>query len=752
MKRGIPEDLDYTRRYGQMTAQFAIRNVYDALEELITNCDDSYYRMDKERGRILIEVDHRYKGNSEIIVRDKAEGMNSDDMRQKIKKVGDLSSSEGDRGFMSRGAKDCANLGKVTFESIKNNYYHKCEVLPTMEFVPYSPSLKATPEIREQLHIPEGNGTVVTIEINENVKIPRHDTLLSDLPWHYALRDIICSHKVLMRNINEGRSPEPLIYKDPIGKLVVNEKFEIPGYPGATAHFLLYKASERLIDPLDKRFRRTGVLIKGERAIHEITFFSSEFERDPYAEYYFGRLISPSIDKLCNEYDKRREKGLSHPEENPTLLIDPHRKEGLRRDHPFTKALFQTPTELLRKEITKDKEKEREGRAQVENEETRKRLKKLAKAASKFIQEKVEEIEEFTSQGTETENKGFIQKGVLIIPTPYTLEIGEIKTFGFRAKKVSGVSMEEPVKVTCEDEGIRIITPEFLLSPSRTAERVLTGSFKVEGVRETSAAYLTATYNGLPTTKALVEVVKYKEITIPSGLAFEKESYRVKEKKKKRLLLRAEYPSVVAEETPVKVSCDCEDIAIIRPLAVLRPISGKPYAEGYVTIEGRRLGAKGKITASVHSHTTQTEAKVIQKDEDKGIPIEIRIRDATYGNFRARWDRPNNPNLLLISARHDSLKRYLGSESSNFEGQNSPHFKLLLAEIVSENIVYKILEMSEKQAPWEYENLDIDGFYANHNKLMKEFTPIAHEIQLSNQELEAIRSKDSTPNGWKKEG
>lgn len=39
--------------------------------ELITNSDDSYFRMSKADGQILIEVDHKYEGNSKIIVKDR---------------------------------------------------------------------------------------------------------------------------------------------------------------------------------------------------------------------------------------------------------------------------------------------------------------------------------------------------------------------------------------------------------------------------------------------------------------------------------------------------------------------------------------------------------------------------------------------------------------------------------------------------------------------------------------------------------
>lgn len=742
MKAQPPEPLEYKKRHGRMTAQYAVRDIYDALVELITNCDDSYYRMGHKKGQILIEVEHRSKGKSKVIVSDRAEGMTFEEMRRKIKEVGELTGAEGDRSFMGRGAKDCAVLGKVTFESIKDNKYHKCEVLRSMDFVPYSPSTRATEDIRKRLSIPRGNGTVVTIDVDQNIRIPRHDTLLSDLPWHYALRDIIhkdLGRKVFLRNLNENVAPDRLIYNDPAGKVVIDEEFEVPGHPGITAYLLLYKANDRLEDPLDKRFHRTGILIKGERAIHEVTLLSSEFEHDSYAEYYFGRLVCPFIDKLCKEYDDRQDKGIPHPESNPSLLIDPNRQSGLRREHPFTKALFQFPSECLRALIAKDKEKEREKHVQIENEETTKRLKKLAKEASKFIRDKTEEIEEITFTG-EIENKEFTKKGVLIIPDIYTLAVGEIKTFGFRAKKRDGISEEETVKVSCDNDSLRVITPEFPLSASPTSEGILTGSFKVQGIRETNSACLMVSYNGFPPAEAIISVVesKIEEVEIPNGLAFERESYQLKEGKKKRLLLRAEYPSVVGDETPVETVCDCEDIVIIRPQARLRPITGANYAEGYVSIQGRKIGAKGKITAKVHGRDAQTEVKVIPKEREEGVPIKIEIRDEDYGNFRAKWDRPNNPNLLLISARHDSLKRYLGPKPE-FNGQKAPHFRLLVAEIVSENIVYKIVETLEKRTPWEYVDLNIEHFYALHNKYMREFTPIAHEIQLTKRELETIK-------------
>jgi len=133
MKLGVPIDLHYSHRYFHFQRQHAIRDVFDALVELITNCDDSYHRLYKKHSRsedggpILIDILKQRKGaTSVVIVRDRAEGMTLEEMREKLGDVGTRRSEEGDRGFMARGAKDCTALGKVIIESIKDEKYYKC--------------------------------------------------------------------------------------------------------------------------------------------------------------------------------------------------------------------------------------------------------------------------------------------------------------------------------------------------------------------------------------------------------------------------------------------------------------------------------------------------------------------------------------------------------------------------------------------------------------------------------------------------
>lgn len=125
MKLGVPIDLTYSTRYYQFNRQFAIRDVFDALVELITNSDDSYHNLyvnknrSEDGGPVLIEICEQRKGEpSLVIVHDKAEGMTLQEMITNFGEVGTRRSKSGARGFMGRGAKDCTALGKMTIESI----------------------------------------------------------------------------------------------------------------------------------------------------------------------------------------------------------------------------------------------------------------------------------------------------------------------------------------------------------------------------------------------------------------------------------------------------------------------------------------------------------------------------------------------------------------------------------------------------------------------------------------------------------
>ena len=64
---------------------------------------------------------------------------------------------------------------------------------------------------------------------------------------------------------------------------------------------------------------------------------------------------------------------------------------------------------------------------------------------------------------------------------------------------------------------------------------------------------------------------------------------------------------------------------------------------------------------------------------------------------------------------------------------------------MAENIVYKILEDEEKRYPGEFSGFSVQKFYSRHDRHMRDFLPIAHEILLTNQDLQKLPSNIISP-------
>lgn len=215
----------------------------------------------------------------------------------------------------------------------------------------------------------------------------------------------------------------------------------------------------------------------------------------------------------------------------------------------------------------------------------------------------------------------------------------------------------------------------------------------------------------MPTTDALVQVIveTIEERNFTAPLEFEREEYSVRQGSRKTIRLFAKYPEVVAQELEVKVwSYDDVKVAI-KGRCLLTPVLQSNYAAGVVTIEGRTLKSKTMVSAEINGRTATASVKVIeQTDEDRSIPIEFEIRDEDFGSFRARWAvHEGKPNLLVISAKHKSLARYLGSPP-DFPGQSAPLFRVLLAEIIAERVCSKALTLEAQERPWDFNWRDVD--------------------------------------------
>ena len=526
-------ELEGTRRLIQ-DSSFAIRDVYDAVVELVTNADDRYQVLNIA-GWIEIElVRRRVKGDpTTLYVRDFADGMTSSAMVQKIGRTGGrisgLERGLAVRGTNSRGAKDVAALGTVTFESIAvDGNLHKCRITPHFDFELFE-SAAPGPEDRRRLGIRSGTGTMVTLELNSRCRIPRADLLRRNLGRLVALRDILADarRQIILKDDRELsiRVAAPGL----AGTVRHKKTFEVPGYPGATAKLTIRRTSE-VIEPEQYRFRRGGILIKSRHAVHEATLFDKDLESDPHALRFFGRLVCDHIDFLWNQFDQRVEERAEPDPRNPIPILDPSRRSGLTRDHPFVKALFAEALKRLRPLVEEERDRAEKERATVESASTRKRLATLERAATRFMEDRAGLDQETSREPGSVKGGLFKEKGYSLSPPFAQIVQGHSIPCCLRIRQsvFPEIASGATVQVDCLTDEVTTSRRFAPLESPSTEMDILQAMWKLKGVRPTAATGMTVKIGPI-TAECVVEVLeseaeRFKEI---HSLCFQRNSYNL---------------------------------------------------------------------------------------------------------------------------------------------------------------------------------------------------------------------------------
>ena len=140
------------------------------------------------------------------------------------------------------------------------------------------------------------------------------------------------------------------------------------------------------------------------------------------------------------------------------------------------------------------------------------------------------------------------------------------------------------------------------------------------------------------------------------------------------------------------------------------------------------MNGSTEVIAQAEELRAAAALAVVSREED-GVELRFELVSYSLGqNWRASWDR-REPNKLLITTQHESVSRYLGSSRDGYLGQHLAPFRVLLAELVADNVCRRIVEERVNVLPHEF---DSNRIYLFHNRLMKEFTPIAHRVLLAN--------------------
>ena len=553
--------LTVDSRYLQQNARHAIRDIYDAIVELVTNSDDAYARAGTH-GRIDIEIERRRgESTSPLRIRDFAGGLTRDDMDKKLSGLGNSHHSGlaegGDvRGTNSRGAKDVAALGLVTFQSVSADGQYAWSQVTTRGEFRGPTSQQANAALRRQIGIPNGTGTLVSIDVEPSVPIPQHETLAKNLSMMVPLRDILsgADREVVLRDLTQDRD-DAIRYHIPEGTERVDETIKIPGYPGTQAKLVIKRAKK----PLENKGKhwQGGIIIKSRRAIHEATLFAQEFANDPHAAFFFGKLRCEYIDDLWIDFDKRMEDGLPPDSKNPCPIIDPNRQGGLRRDHPFFKVLQQEVLKRLRPLVEEERQREASQRAEVENRETRRQLNELEKIASKFMEDHQEEE---TDRDNPTDQEGGRKPLDFRLNPPFAqIVVGHRQRFWLNVsqEKHPELAVGSTAQIERESDAISCSRPLCPFEQHPNQEGTLRCIWEVVGERPSKATGIIVRAGSI-VADAAIEVLaserdKYADVR---AFQFTHNRYFATQGVQKRVRLLARCPDIISNPTVVQLSCD----------------------------------------------------------------------------------------------------------------------------------------------------------------------------------------------------
>ena len=670
----------------QFRRQFltAIRgNLVRALTELITNSDDSYRRLGRSTrpgfGRILIDYD---RPRRRISVVDWAEGMDAKDMQRMYPNYGAATSGlyedQSVRGYFGKGLKDVLfSMQDGVIQSIKAGRMYTAHFLWN-ESLPYiqieeNPKI-VTPELRNRLDIPEGNGTRVSFSLPEGMNLPRHDSLLKSLSNFSMLRLINSnSRREVILHSRQGKAKiyeNQVHYRFPNGPVALKDSFDIPYELGERHSFRVDMKVARAKTPLTQsgNDREGGLLIYDEYgAVLDLTLF--QYDREEHAARLFGWVEVHGFHYLLKA------------DEN--VLTDT--RDGLDLHHPFIQALAGEVQDRLRPLVERERHIRLHSAPGQLSGKQRKRL-------GVSIDQINNLLEDLSGLHLELGNASRLE---LEIPPEGGLQFKpkrvrlprQAKTLVRLHLDTSLIPPGSQVKLNSQNGKIRYSPKEFevLAAPGRL---VVTQDVIIWGSQVGASDVLEARWGGFEA-RLQARVTPGQSPEPEGGLAFIPDVLRLSNnaRRKGRLYLG---PTIAQAGDTVRFSVDNPRIEIDKGQVTLRE---EDFSEGVAVVtlrvKGAGIGEQGVITADVGRRRAQLSLKVVSKQEKprrgKRLITGYRFDQVTPSRLRASYDPETG--LIWIYLRNPIVQRYFG-DLPLAVALNTPHCQILLAEIILEQVAW----------------------------------------------------------------
>ena len=498
--------LQYADRVALQQADQAIRkDILRALVEIITNSNDSYSRLEDAGmhagGEIIIDIWRKHK-NSVIRVRDFAEGMDDTHMDKVVGTYGEATSGLKEdmhvRGMWGRGLKDAIfGLGYGYVNSIKGDALYRSSLLlkdgvPTFNL---DDALNATEEFREKHGIPDGNGTEIEIIVSrEDVKMPQFENLRNYLQRHFELRTIMANpgRLIILRNLsgpNRVRHEYVLSYKPPRGEMVLDEHFEIEGFP-ASAHLQLLRSKIQLSTRGEEGdYADAGLLVISQGTIISLTML--KFENDPYASFFYGSIQCDYLHDLLKN-------------DEPVLTAT---RDGINWSLPFAKALKQAVESRIEPLVQTEREHAMHDEQMRLDKRLRRKLDKTIREMNTIASSELSDGRDHSSDGKGIEpppaGLGFVSERVFV-------QTGRTITLTLRAKLHEKTHEGATIFVVSDNPEIDVLTPKVQIKALKDHPHIGQAKVIVEGKQVGNEGVVTA-YLSDQKAKTLVQVRSRKE-------------------------------------------------------------------------------------------------------------------------------------------------------------------------------------------------------------------------------------------------
>lgn len=323
-------------------------SIEKALVELITNCDDSYSRLEHEgltvSGKIFVSYE-RHQNGALLTVGDQAEGMSFSQIHAVLSYGGAHSQmargEAGGRGYFGRGMKQAIyGLGHGWIESLHAGRLGRVDLFRSEEgqylFDDWDKDKPAQEKDYARLGIPlDSNGTQVSIVIdNSQINIPYYASLVTAIANNIYLRDILQRRVVEIVNLNRRSKRQTrmrLSYEEPESELLIGPKEQGSfSYQARDYVFLLTLKKALNTDLVLKGDERTnGLLIISGTAVFDCQFF--HYENQLGTEYLYGSVNCPGLAEMLAN---------GHP-----IISD--EREGLNLKDPFVAAFAIAVSDMI---------------------------------------------------------------------------------------------------------------------------------------------------------------------------------------------------------------------------------------------------------------------------------------------------------------------------------------------------------------------------------------------------------------------